>query len=97
MRAFPELSSKSVIKGRGLQSFLVILFKPQKSTQRQSPPSFFLAKRTGAPYGDHDGLMNLVARCSSMNSRRATSSVCDREYICPSGGVEFLSRLIFRS
>src|SRR5882724_787686 len=58
---------------------------------------FFLSKKDRAPYGDCVGLMNPVARCSSMNSRRATSSVCDREYICPSGGDEFSSRLIFRS
>ena len=64
--------------------------------QSRSPPSFFLA-RTGAPYGNCEGQMKPVARCPSMNSRRATSSVCEREYISPSGGVESSSRLILRS
>ena len=41
--------------------------------------------------------MKPVTTCSSMNSRRAVSLVCDREYICLSGGVEPSSRLILRS
>jgi hypothetical protein len=65
--------------------------------QSQSPPSFFLAKRTGVPYRDCEGWMKPVTRCSSMDSWRATSSVCNGEYICPSGGVESSSRLIFKS
>src|ERR1700683_3753120 len=44
-----------------------------------------------------EGRMKPVAMCSSMKSRRAVSSVCNKEYICLSGGVEPSSRLILRS
>ena len=40
---------------------------------------FFLDEETGAPWGEWDGQMNTVARFSSMNLHRATSSSWDKE------------------
>ena len=73
--ALRRLSRRLMMRGRGYQSFFVILFKPRKSTQSRSEPSFLCAKRTGAPPGDRDGWMKSIARCLSKNSQRYFSSL----------------------
>ena len=47
--AFCGLLSRSETRGSGYQSFFVILLRLRKSVQSRRDPSFFRAKRTGAP------------------------------------------------
>src|ERR1700721_1479904 len=73
------LSKSSEIRGKGYLSFLVSALSFRKSTQRQSEPSFFLTKRTGAPNGELDSQMNPLLRLSSINSQSAFNSDWERE------------------
>ena len=63
------------MRGRGYQSFFMILFKLQKSMHSRSEPSFLCVKRTRALPRDRDGQMKSIARCSSKNSQRDFSSL----------------------
>ncbi len=59
---------------KGVTIFLDILFKPWKLTQRWSSPVFLFTKRTIALCGEHEGVINLLRRLSSINSHSALSS-----------------------
>jgi len=57
-----------------IQVFFENLIESSKKTQSHSEPSFLWIKRTGAPWGEHEGLITPVARFLSMNLCRAASS-----------------------
>ena len=78
MQARRGASNKSEINGKGYLSFGVIALSRQKSTQSQREPSFFFTKWTGALNGDLEEWMKPIARCSLMNSRRATNLDSDK-------------------
>ena len=67
------------MSGSGYRSFLEIRLSPLKSMQSCSEPSFLRIKRTRAPWGEHEGRINPVARFLSMNLCRAASSSWDKE------------------
>src|SRR5882724_5864064 len=73
----PSWSRRLVTSGIGYRSFRVILLRLRKSTQSRRVPSFFFAKRTGAPPGDCDDWMNPLPSMSSRNSRK----LCARERV----------------
>jgi len=65
--------------------------------QRQSEPSFFFTKRTGATWEEAVGQMKPVFRFLLMKVWRAESSTGDSEYRVPKGGEVPSSSLIFKS
>jgi hypothetical protein len=66
---------------------IVPSYNPRYSTPSLSKPSDFLTNKIEAPAGDKDEQMNPLAKFSSNQAFKASSSLFANEYIGPTGGM----------